>query len=280
MSSRLLGPEAGQTSRGSGMMPADITTVRETLRIEGLTSTPKTADTMTIEVKRFLSPNLFEPNESLTLVIDHSLIEDESVTPLSALTVAASGWPQHTREALIDAAINRVMESISEIVRVRRLTPWLFATHSCWQQDDRIVRSKRLWQVGQWTDRSRLEGDRSPDVEFRSPRGVNYAGVIRIRNGLGAACETVRDSNSSFLFFSNRPNLDNEIEIKRLYGDAIPSYTQGSDVKIDWTSLAIAICSSGDLLVRVTGGFDDPEVAIDVIANADAFAGYPPAFTN
>jgi hypothetical protein len=64
---------------------------------------------------------------------------------------------------------------------------------------------------------------------------------------------------------SKRDDFGTKDDITALFPAAFPSVRGVGDTSVDWLSLSLGCCPRGDIVVRASGAFDDPDAAIDLI---------------
>jgi hypothetical protein len=126
-----------------------------------------------------------------------------------------------------------------------------------------IARQRGVWGLEElgWLP----EGSpRSTLAEVRSDDGVRFAGIAEVTTKtLYAAADFVRGHSSSVLFLSARGGMTEE-QVRLVFNVAFPSGESG----VSWPSLADCASASQDVYIRVFGGFDDREVAVDALMSA------------
>ena len=67
------------------------------------------------------------------------------------------------------------------------------------------------------------------------------------------------------MFFSKRLNVDSVEGVRSVFSSAFPKKDGIEQITVDWLRLALDLCPQGDILIRVTGLFDDREAGVDLI---------------
>lgn len=220
-----------------------------------------------MRTQKLVAGDLFVKNDCLWFDRDRALRLAGVETPLSAVCMVTDE-PQLPRElesmdkACVEAAAPLLFdnERLSEKHKV-----WLFLAHGPWQANSVMVKHRRLWrsfpsawELGDF----RLCGEAS--VESRE--GVRFAGVAAVsRQGLFTATQILRGSNSGALLLSERDYCETEDDLMRLFDDAFPSVNGVPQGQVDWLNLSLARCPSDDVVIRVSGSWDEREASLDLI---------------
>lgn len=223
---------------------------------------------MTINVSRVLSPDLYAENDSLLLKRTYAGQHSNSVPPLGAITcIAVKADPS---QKLQDLALACAKEAFSLVTASHndRLRCWLFVSDGPWKEATRIVVHQKLWK----NHRDLFEADagciKSEEVEIKAGSKVRYAGLIEISSVLvEKAIESVRVCSSLAIIFSRRSDIVLPMSVEQIFRSAFSMQNGLEQTSIDWKALAVALCPKGDLLLRVSGLFDDHEAAVDIIAS-------------
>jgi hypothetical protein len=99
---------------------------------------------------------------------------------------------------------------------------------------------------------------------MRGDDGLRFAGLAQISDAAFAdAADFVRTHGASMLFVSPRLDLS-EDRVRTMFAQAFPRGVPA----VDWAVVnQVEHCE--DIVLRVSGGFDDPEVSIDAFVSAD-----------
>lgn len=220
---------------------------------------------MTIDVHVVTASNLWVENEILLLDASRAAASGhaslQSVAGVSLLARRSGSEPDLA--SLIHACGQRLQPTMSG------LPVWIFVAHGPWQPDNRITRHRGLWRSHAMRARwERPETVKSEAVAIAGAAGVRFAGVAAVDNTwLLEALELVRVDPACFLFVSHRKDLVLPEQVKRLFDVVFTGGPADSQTHIDWQALITAVCPLGDIVIRVSGGFDDPEGAIDLIGD-------------
>ncbi len=222
---------------------------------------------MTISVSQRTSKDLFEDNDSL-LFDRHRASEFSGTLPrIGAVTfVAVRRTPS---QSLSDLALACGKEAMLLISRQRcdGLVPWLFVSDGPWKEASRIVLYRKLWRSHPRLVLEREHARMSGEVAIRKGDRVRFAGLLEVSHDMAAnAIEMVRTDLACAMLFSNRADITSESSVRHLFSSAFPKLHGVEQTTIDWMALAIAACPQGDILMRVSGRFDDHEAAVDIIA--------------
>ncbi|MDB6064820.1 MAG: hypothetical protein JWR26_1028 [Pedosphaera sp.] len=174
------------------------------------------------------------------------------------------GLPRDMDE-LDSACTSRVSEYIFDKDHVMgKFKAWLFLAHSSWRTDSAISRSEGLdslpadWHLAQLP--------RSQEVLFESDEGVQFAGLAEVNaESFQTATRILRKHGASCIILSDRPDIDSAASIKAIYRAAFPPEDKGITSSVNWGSLSLALCLLGDVLVRVSGSYDERLASIDCI---------------
>ena len=80
------------------------------------------------------------------------------------------------------------------------------------------------------------------------------------------AIDSSRGGSSFAIIFSRRNDIDSPHSIQEIFSHGFTKHNDVEQTSIDWMALAISLCPKGDMLLRVSGHFDDREAAVDLIA--------------
>jgi hypothetical protein len=244
-------------------------------RIVARTSIPIPIITMTTNVSRIYSPDLFSENESILLDADRARSYGISLPRIAALTFLSvrANW----RESLDVHAASCVNEAIAFLMSGcgdARYRLWLFVADGPWRLASRLTSYNKLWTARRDLADAPYALRRGEEVEFRDGQFCRYAGFLEISpNGCEAAIQSVRQNSSFSMVFSNRP-LESVENVKSAFHSAFPMEGEMRATSIDWLSLVMGLCPKGDILFRVTGQFDDREAAVDLIAQTDVLSTF------
>jgi hypothetical protein len=83
------------------------------------------------------------------------------------------------------------------------------------------------------------------------------------------AVDIVRTDHACAIIFSSRVDMTDPANIETIFRTAFSSAGGGGGMDVDWLALAVSLCPRGDVLLRVSGLFDDREAAVDLIATPE-----------
>ena len=93
---------------------------------------------------------------------------------------------------------------------------------------------------------------------YKFPNGIKYAGLFALNRDLfHKGCVFIEGTMNALIIISKRNDLLSEDNLDRFFNN---SAFQGSNVSfgtLDWATLCLEVCSQGDVVVNVEGGFDD-----------------------
>jgi hypothetical protein len=105
------------------------------------------------------------------------------------------------------------------------------------------------------------------ELENQSEGFVGFAGLLEVSPGSFAKATKVVRTNSAYaIICSNRATIILHESIYSIVLSAFPHTNTTQQVSIDWLRLALDLCTQGDILIRVSGLFDDHEASVDLIA--------------
>ncbi len=222
---------------------------------------------MTIDVSTFTSEDLY--SENLSLILDPQRLPPHltAAPPLGAVTfVAKKSVPsQNLRDLAI--ACGREAFPLAKSTGNEVKTGWLFVSDGPWKDANRIVRHQRLWKNHRELVEAGTNGFKSDEVAIERDGKVRYAGLLEITDALiDKAIEATRVNTSFAIVFSSRTDIVFSESVSYIFSHAFTKQNGYEGTSIDWVTLAIALCPQGDVLMRVSGLFDDPEAAVDLIA--------------
>jgi hypothetical protein len=98
---------------------------------------------------------------------------------------------------------------------------------------------------------------------------VYFSGLLDISSSIPEAINAVRTHPAYFIIVSARYNLDSAEGIRSIFSLCFPHEKDLEQLRVNWLSLAVGLCGHGDMLLRVSGLFDDREAAVDIIGSSD-----------
>jgi hypothetical protein len=147
---------------------------------------------------------------------------------------------------------------------------WLFVADGPWREATALVLHRRLWKNRVSLSESQVGGRRSEEVAIRNGRNVRYAGVVEVTPELmDQAVDIVRTDHACAIIFSSRVDMTDPANIETIFRSAFSGASDEARIDVDWLALAVSLCPLGDVLLRVSGLFDDREAAVDLIATPE-----------
>jgi hypothetical protein len=224
---------------------------------------------MTTKVRRIVSPSLYEPNESLNLSRDRARYLAGENMPLAAITyVCSRGDADGNWEPVIDTCGQQVAAKLYERSLCDKVV--LFVADSVWLPRSPTIVRKRLWgrRGAEFSKRGMLLG---LETEFIKEGRVRYAGIVWTgQDGFASAVDIARKDMACALVAGRAERwLDESAWVENAFHAAFPMNEKANASRIDWLSLIVHLCKWGDVVVRVSGLFDDPELALDCIVRPD-----------
>jgi hypothetical protein len=221
----------------------------------------------TSKVTRIFSPDLFCDNQAILLDRQRATQIADRIVPLSALTFLARRSDNSVN--LRELAFACCVEAVAVLTGAQSLNGycfWAFISDGPWRQDNRIENYRRLWR-----NRSQLTDSAGilrigEEARFTSQDGIRFAGLLQVTGeALIQALEASRVDPACAVLYSKSETLGSQFSVQTLFSAAFPKQGGSEQVKIDWLSFALKRCSHGDVLLRVSGLFDDREAAVDLI---------------
>ncbi len=198
--------------------------------------------------------DLFKPNDVLNLTA-------EGAKPAAAISFVASRptietpWSQVLLHS-IHAMLNFVDSSS---LRGRRWN--FFGATELWRLPTAINTHKKFWGASQ-TFENFPPPTSSVEVEVRRENKVRYAVATEVtRDALPVLGDWNRATQSGVLWLDDAASQHTEDSIrgyfKRLF--------KQSETNVDWHLAINTFCSTGSVLVRCSGAFDDQDASVDLI---------------
>ncbi|MHB1423455.1 MAG: hypothetical protein ACYC3I_09735 [Gemmataceae bacterium] len=222
---------------------------------------------MIINVSKIVSPDLFVENESLMLDRHRAMQYVNTIPSLSAVTfVATKSVASFDLDELAIACGNEAMALAANVID-ESYHVWLFVSDGPWRPTTPVARYKKLWK-------DHLDLVNSPgvlrigeEVEIESGGLIRFAGLLEVSGkAFDKAIRLARTNSACAIILSSRSNIDSKTCVRSIFLSAFPETSGIQQTSVDWMTLAIDLCPKGDLLIRVSGLFDDPVAAVDVIA--------------
>lgn len=221
-----------------------------------------------MNVSQVVSLDLAALNESLQLDADRARRIAPSPPALAALTfVARKQGPGDDLAALARACARRAAQALYEPEGLAGYQVLLFVADGPWQEATAVLRHKKLWKrrgeiltaLGLHAPPEEVAFERGGDVRFASLAPVD-------RDHFPEAVEVARRDPACAILASKHAAADAE-SIRAIFAAAFPDSAAGPETSVDWASLALSRCPLGDVAVRASGRFDDPDAAVDLIVD-------------
>jgi len=104
------------------------------------------------------------------------------------------------------------------------------------------------------------------EVFVESNRGAKSAGLVEIAaENFLTAIRILRANDSACIIASGRSDIVSERNIVHTYYSAFPSEKVPQSSGVSWAGLSLLLCPLGDILLRVSGSYDERLAAIDCI---------------
>ena len=216
-----------------------------------------------------MSPDLYVDNESLAFDHDRAEKLSRPAPPLAAMSfVARAEGNSCGLQELARACADEAASFVAALSVPRQ--GWLFVADGPWREATAHVLHRRLWKNRASLGESHVGGRRSEDVAIRNGRNVRYAGVVEITPELrDQAIDIARTDRACAIIFSSRVDMTDPATIEIIFRRAFSGASDEARTDVDWLALAVSLCPLGDVLLRVSGLFDDREAAVDVIATPE-----------
>lgn len=144
---------------------------------------------------------------------------------------------------------------------------FLFVADDCWQPSSAVIRRRRLWRRFRDSFSSFRIMSASPEVFVESPFGIRFCGVLELdltETDMMELASALRMRVTWFLFLTRRPVVHDESCVRWAFDEALMT-TQGLVGGIvQWPNIVRSFCVKQEVLIRVSGGFDDQEACTDV----------------
>jgi hypothetical protein len=223
---------------------------------------------MTIKIAKTVTENVFESNE--WPLFDPARAARYS-RPLPAITiiefVASRPSASEELDEWAKAAATEAVAFLASVLRENEYRTLLFVSQGPWQSANRIVKYRKLWK--EHLDLVQTKGVRhiGAEVEINSASGIRFVGLLEVGGeAFIKAVNLVRTDSACAIIQSKRPEIDSEASVRSIFASAFPTKNGDPQVNLDWMTLALHLCPQSDILMRVTGRFDDREASVDVIA--------------
>ena len=221
---------------------------------------------MTTEVLQVVSPDLYTDNDSLLL--DRNQAETILHSPPSLAAISFVAKNEQSIGKLQDLCRACGIKAASFVSGLSAdYQCWLFVADGPWREASPVVRHRRLWKNHRSLSDSLVEGTRSAEVEIMIGNKVRYAGLAEVTPELtDQAFEIARTDRACAIIFSRRGDITNAFSVESIFRIAFPCVSGEGATHVDWLALAVSLCPLGDILMRMSGQFDDRDAAADLIA--------------
>jgi len=220
---------------------------------------------MITKINKILSNNLFSDNQSIIFDRKQQLEKVGREVELGAITFISK--KENSLQNLKDlaSACGRVAFSHIEEKLGTAYTPWIFISDGFWKPNSLLQEKFGLWRYYQNLINKDPYLIKSKEIKIINNNKVRFAGVLKISDILiDDVIDFTRINHSSVIFFSNK-NAAKSYLIRQFFSHAFPKKNGIEQDRIDWPTLASYCCVKDDLLLRVSGLFDDLEAAVDII---------------
>lgn len=172
------------------------------------------------------------------------------------------------QERALEACVAELLPQLRKWqVRLPRHALYAFVATPYWAHMNAVLRRRGLWKRAElgWAARSAV---RSPDIEFVDAQGSRFAGIALVsEEELFQAANYLRFHLAGFLILARDVRLE-ESSVQAMFARAFPH----GESRVDWSSLTSGCASSDDVVLKISGAFDDPEVAIDAFMSNNVWS--------
>jgi hypothetical protein len=183
---------------------------------------------------------------------------------VSVISITAPREPNQPFDGALGACVDELRQRLHAwraLVPSHRLV--LFASTPFWTAPNAVQKRRALWGSDESLAWTRSAVSRT-ELEVTEPRGSRFAGVVQVpEQELLKAADYARTHDAAVLLFSPEAELS-ENRVRSLFTRAFPRGGSGSD----WSALVLHCASSDDVVIKVSGAFDDVELAIDVFLSS------------
>lgn len=220
---------------------------------------------ISMEIRTIVAPDLFSENEVLRF--QSQRLQSESRKPeigAASIVVEEKKLPRDLK-TLDKVCAENAIPLIFENTFLTEYKFWLFLAHEPWQPKSAMVRHKKLWKSlpTSWNlDCLQL----FPEIMIESSEGLRYFGIAEVKKEtFYNATQILRNTRAGAIVLSKRNYGKSESEVIQLFDYAFPKKNELPQNAIDWQNLSIGCCPAHDIIVRVSGSWDEREVSLDLI---------------
>ena len=149
---------------------------------------------------------------------------------------------------------------------------WLFAAHGPWQPKSAMVKHKKLWTrfIRKW-DLSQFH--LRDEILLESEEGIRFASVAEVTEvGFPTTAKILREESSCTLILSKRRDVDSQDGVRQIFEAAFCPIDQPVQSSVDWLNLALHSALLKDVVIRLTGSWDEQESALNLIMRREELA--------
>lgn len=207
---------------------------------------------MTTDLQVLRAPDLFTANDVLTL---------PSENPPSDLLLSGAAWIVPWQPPVV--AHVRALEHVLPLVlsRLPGYVLWFLVGHSCWQDDNRITRHRKLWGSLQAGGHHLPEGERSSEQIVESQEGVRYFGSIRLSSLAVEATVQVMQREPCSLLAALPAGNGAALEPLLQQG-----WTRSRSSAAPSQDVLKTVCGADGIVMTPVGAFDDVDAGVAAIA--------------
>lgn len=197
---------------------------------------------------------LFSANRELASGLEVAIDQLELLIPITTCRQSAvEQLSGHLQAALASPALSRYRMNA---FIARRLTPPI----------NRVARYKGLWKVEPLVQVAGVS-PLGTDLGIEADDPTWFCGLVSVEGpAVTAVLERSRaQSPTVFVFLSPEPVRSTHESLRQLFDSAFPGNQANPPTAIVWSSLTRQLCTGNDLLLRMTGRFDDRETALAIL---------------
>jgi len=218
-----------------------------------------------MDTRKDIAPDVFVENKCVNFDKSRALQITHAIPELAAVCIVATELELPREMELLDkACADYAIPLVFDNPRMNRdYKVWLFAAHGPWQPNSVMANHYKLWRSFQseW----RLDDLRlGAESMVKSSEGIRFVGLAEVsKAGFFAATQILRRSMSCAIILSARAEISDERSIVQLFNSAFPLYKGTAESRVDWLSLSLHCCQLGDVVIRVSGSWDEREASLD-----------------